>query len=122
MTPGSEDEDEWTWKFAPRAADQFDDLDHHVQDRIVSKLDEVVGSEWRDPGDYLEPLTGGPFEKLRIGQYRLACRISNRRDYSLKDRILDSTSTPRNRNNHSMTANMTATRMNNADTVAARTP
>ena len=63
----------WTWKFAPRAADQFDGLDHHVQDRIVSKLDEVVNSEWRAPEDFLEPLTGGPFSKLRVGQYRLAC-------------------------------------------------
>lgn len=33
----------------------------------------MVAWEWRDPGDYLEPLTGGPFEKLRVGQYRLAC-------------------------------------------------
>ena len=64
---------EWTWKFAPRAADQFDSLDPHMQDRLVSKLDEVVTAEWREPADYLEPLTGGPFEKLRVGQYRLAC-------------------------------------------------
>ncbi|PSP87270.1 toxin [Halobacteriales archaeon QS_4_69_34] len=64
---------EWTWKLAPRAADQFDGLDPHVQDRIASKLDEVIHSEWRDPGEYLEPLAGGPFEKLRVGQYRLAC-------------------------------------------------
>jgi len=63
----------WTWTFAPAAADQFDALDDHGRDRIVSKLDEVVADEWRDPGDYLEPLTGGPFEKLRVGQYRLAC-------------------------------------------------
>jgi mRNA-degrading endonuclease RelE of RelBE toxin-antitoxin system len=46
---------------------------YHIQDNIVSKLDEVVTSEWRDPAEYLEPLTGGPFEKLRVGQYRLAC-------------------------------------------------
>ncbi|WP_082146730.1 toxin [Halostagnicola sp. A56] len=58
---------------APHAADQFAGLDPHVQDRIVTKLDEVVDSEWRDPSDFLEPLTGGPFSKLRIGQYRLAC-------------------------------------------------
>ncbi|UWG52047.1 Cytotoxic translational repressor of toxin-antitoxin stability system [Halalkaliarchaeum sp. AArc-CO] len=38
-------DDEWT--FSPRAADQFERLDPHVQDRIVSKL--------------------------RVGQYRLAC-------------------------------------------------
>jgi len=37
---------DWTWMFAPRAADQFETLDGHVQDRIVSKLDEVVGDEW----------------------------------------------------------------------------
>ena len=43
----------------------------------MSKLDEVVTSEWRDPGDYLEPLTGGPFEKLRVGQYRLACVLDH---------------------------------------------
>jgi mRNA-degrading endonuclease RelE of RelBE toxin-antitoxin system len=57
-------DDHWTWKFTPRAADQFDSLDPHVQDRIVSKLDEVVESEWRDPDEFLEPLTGGPFSKL----------------------------------------------------------
>jgi len=65
--------EDWTWKFAPSALDQFEDLDPHVQDRIVSKLDEIVESEWREPDDFLEPLTGGPFSKLRVGQYRLAC-------------------------------------------------
>ena len=64
---------DWTWKFAPRAADQFDSLDTHIQDRICSKLDKIVESEWRDPGEFLDPLTGGPFSKLRIGPYRLAC-------------------------------------------------
>lgn len=68
---------EWTWNFAPRAVDHFDNLDPHVQDRLVSKLDEVVTAEWRDPADYLEPLTGGPFEKLRVGQYRLACVLDH---------------------------------------------
>lgn len=67
---------DWTWKFTPRAADQFKSLDTHVQDRICTKLDEVVESEWRDPDEFLEPLTGGPFSKLRIGQYRLACTLT----------------------------------------------
>lgn len=67
--------EDWTWAFAPRAADQFENLNGHVQDRLVSKLDEVVASEWREPADYLEPLTGGPFWKLRIGQFRLACTL-----------------------------------------------
>jgi len=68
---------EWSWKFTPRALDQFESLDPHVQDRIVTKLDEVVESEWRDPTEFLEPLTGGPFSKLRIGQYRLACLLDH---------------------------------------------
>lgn len=68
---------DWNWTFAPRAADQFGQLDGHVQDRIVSKLDEVVSSDWRDPDDFLEPLTGGPFSKLRVGQYRLACVLDS---------------------------------------------
>lgn len=66
----------WTWGFSRRAADQFDDLDGHVQRRIVSKLDEVISSDWREPADYLEPLTGGPFGKLRVGPYRLACTLN----------------------------------------------
>ena len=69
-------EGDWIWKFAPRAADQFESLDPHIQDRIVSKLDEVVESEWRDPDTFLEPLTSGPFSKLRVGQYRLACTLN----------------------------------------------
>lgn len=73
MTEGSD----WTWTFTPRAADQFDDFDADVQERIVSKLDEVVESEWRDPVDFLDPLTGSPFSKLRVGQYRLACVLDH---------------------------------------------
>ena len=42
------DKADWTWKFTPRAAEGFGGLDTHVQDRIVSKLDEVVTSEWRE--------------------------------------------------------------------------
>ncbi|MFB6179466.1 MAG: type II toxin-antitoxin system RelE/ParE family toxin [Halorientalis sp.] len=66
-------ETDWVWKFTTRAVDRFEQLDAHIQDRIVSKLDEIVDSEWRDPDEFLEPLTGGPFSKLRVGQYRLAC-------------------------------------------------
>nr|WP_310916422.1 type II toxin-antitoxin system RelE/ParE family toxin [Halomicroarcula sp. S1AR25-4] len=65
-------DDEWTWKLTTRAADQFDSLDPRVQDRIVSKLDAIVASEWREPDDCLEPPTGGPFSKLRVGPYRPA--------------------------------------------------
>ena len=66
------EDDGWTWKFAPRAAERFEGLDTHVQGHIVSKLDKVVTFKRRDPGKTLEGLTGGPFEKLRIGQYQLS--------------------------------------------------
>jgi hypothetical protein len=35
----------------------------------------VVESEWRAPDGFFEPLTGGPFSKLRAGQYRRACPL-----------------------------------------------
>lgn len=58
---GSAGSDEWDWAFSPRADDQFARLEPEVRERIVSKLDEIVSSEWREPGDFLEPLTGSPF-------------------------------------------------------------
>lgn len=71
----NDDEEEWDWILSPRADTQFEQLDAETQQRIVSKLDEVVSSEWRNPEDFLEPLTGSPFQKLRIGGYRLGCRV-----------------------------------------------
>jgi len=69
------DNNGWDWGFSSRAEEQFSDLDRDAQERIVSKLDEVVSSEWRDPDDYLGPLTDSPFQKLRVGEYRLGCRL-----------------------------------------------
>lgn len=66
---------DWDWSFSPRADDQFARLDSGTQERIVSKLEAVVSSEWREPEDFLEPLTGSPFQKLRVGDYRLGCRV-----------------------------------------------
>ena len=74
----NDDGEEWEWVLSPRADSQFNQLDEETQQRIVSKLGEVVSSEWRDPDDFLEPLTGSPFQKLRVGDYRLGCRL--RRD------------------------------------------
>ncbi|MEF8894450.1 type II toxin-antitoxin system RelE family toxin [Halodesulfurarchaeum sp.] len=70
-------EDDWDWAFSPRAEDQFAQLGDDTQERIMDKLDEVVSSEWREPGDYLEPLTNSPFKKLRVGDYRLGCRLAH---------------------------------------------
>lgn len=72
---GSTGSEEWDWAFSPRADDQFASLESGDQQRVVSKLDEVVSSEWREPDAFLEPLTGSPFQKLRVGDYRLGCRL-----------------------------------------------
>ncbi|WP_415380041.1 type II toxin-antitoxin system RelE family toxin [Halosimplex sp. TS25] len=68
-------DDTWDWKFSPRGESQFAQLDAGTQERIMDKLDEVVASEWRQPGEFLEPLTGSPYQKLRVGGYRLGCRL-----------------------------------------------
>lgn len=72
---GSAGSNDWDWAFSPRADDQFASLEPAIQERIVSKLDEVVSSDWREPEAFLEPLTGSPFQKLRVGDYRLGCRL-----------------------------------------------
>jgi mRNA interferase RelE/StbE len=68
--------DEWDWEFTDTADRQFDGLDEYAQDRISSKLDEIVTDQWRNPMDYLEPLEGAPHQKLRIGPFRLGCRAA----------------------------------------------
>ncbi len=57
----------------------FEGLDEYARERIVSKLDEIVTDQWRDPSDYLEPLTGVPHRKLRVGAFRLGCRVDQSR-------------------------------------------
>ena len=63
--------DDWTWEFRPPAEWAFEGLDTTIQRRIVSKLDEIVTDEWRDPPEYIEPLSGVPHGKIRIGDFRL---------------------------------------------------
>lgn len=66
--------DDWDWELADSAKRQFDSLDDYGQERLVSKLDDVVEDPWREPADYLEPLSGVPHQKLRVGPFRLGCR------------------------------------------------
>ena len=68
-------DDEWDWVFSPRAETQLSQLQPETQQRIIDKLDDIVTSEWRDPDDFLEPLQNSPFQKLRIGDYRIGCRL-----------------------------------------------
>ncbi|MFC6615109.1 type II toxin-antitoxin system RelE/ParE family toxin [Halopenitus salinus] len=70
---GTSDEN-WDWKFTDPAEREYGKLQPHDQERIVSKLDEIVTDQWREPSDYLEPLTGAPHSKLRIGAFRLGCK------------------------------------------------
>ncbi|WP_232745053.1 type II toxin-antitoxin system RelE family toxin [Halorubrum aethiopicum] len=57
--------DDWTWEFRPPAARAFEGLDPAIQRRIVSKLDEIVTDEWREPPAYVEPLSGVLYSQIR---------------------------------------------------------
>jgi len=50
--------EDWDWKLTDRSKRQFEALDEYARDRIISKLEEVVTDQWREPTDYLEPLAG----------------------------------------------------------------
>lgn len=63
--------EEWTWELRPRADDAFEALDAPDRRRVVAKLDDIVTDEWRDPPDYIEPLTGAHHGKIRVGDLRL---------------------------------------------------
>jgi len=64
----------WDWELTDTARSDFDDIDDYARERISGKLDEIVTDEWRDPIEYLEPLSGVPHQKLRVGPFRLGCR------------------------------------------------
>ncbi|WP_256288330.1 type II toxin-antitoxin system RelE family toxin [Halobellus inordinatus] len=64
-------DDDWTWEFKKPAKRTYDDLDEHAQNRITDKLDDIVNDQWRDPDEYMTPLTGAPHSRIRIGQFRL---------------------------------------------------
>jgi len=69
-------DEEWTWQFRTPAKRTYEGLDPHAKDRIRDKLDEIVNDQWRDPDEYLEPLSGVPHSKLRIGQFRLGAECN----------------------------------------------
>jgi len=43
--------EERDWELTDTADRQFDGLDEYAQDRITSKLDEIVTDQWREPMD-----------------------------------------------------------------------
>jgi len=74
-------DDDWRWIFKAPAKRTYDDLDDHTQKRITDKLDDIVNDQWRDPDEYMQPLTGAPHSRIRIGQFRLGCEC----DYENKE-------------------------------------
>lgn len=74
--------EQWTWEFRSPAADSFDALDTETQQRIVRKLDEIVDDSWREPYEHIEPLSGMPHGKIRVGEFRLGA-AANRQTNTL---------------------------------------
>jgi mRNA-degrading endonuclease RelE of RelBE toxin-antitoxin system len=70
--------DEWTWEFDARAKRAFETLEQNDRKRIVSKLDDIVTDEWREPPEYVEPLTGTPHGKIRVGDFRLGANAERK--------------------------------------------
>jgi len=66
-------DDDWDWKLTDRAEQDYEQLHPHEQERLVSKLDDIVADQWRVPGDYPEPLTGAPHSTLRSVAFRVGC-------------------------------------------------
>jgi mRNA interferase RelE/StbE len=70
--------DEWTWEFRQSAKDAITNLDSDSQRRITQKLDDIVTDEWREPPEYIEPLTGARHGKIRVGDFRLGAEANYR--------------------------------------------
>lgn len=46
-------DDDWDWELTEQAKRELEPLDDHARDRIVSKLDDIVTDQWREPTEYL---------------------------------------------------------------------
>lgn len=66
------DDKGWSWRFTSTSKDDFAGLDSDDQQQIVTKLDDICDSPWREPPDYGEPLQNSPYRKIRIGEFRLS--------------------------------------------------
>lgn len=70
--------EDWTWRLVGRAKDDYRSLEPSARTRLADKLDEVAENPWREPPDWTERLTGGPYDRLRVGDWR--CAVSFDRD------------------------------------------
>jgi len=63
-------------KFTDPAKNQLAGLEKRVRLRIYSKLEDM--SDW--PDHFLKPLTGSPYFRLRVGDYRVIIDWRKERD------------------------------------------
>ena len=63
----------WTAIWAPKAQKELEKLPKKDIKQILNKTSEVE----KDPFQYLERLTGSPFFKFRVGNYRVIVDIVN---------------------------------------------
>jgi len=66
---------EWDWVLTDTAKRDLDRRDDYARERIVLRLDEIVGGEWRNPTEDLDALADSPHDKLLVGPFRLGCRV-----------------------------------------------
>jgi len=74
---------------ADTARADLDRRDEYARERIVSRLDEIVSGEWRNPTEDLDALADSPHDKLLVGPFRLGCRVDEdaKRLYVLRIRM-----------------------------------
>jgi len=60
--PAGVEDNEWDWVLADTARADLDRRDEYARERIVSRLDEVVSGEWRNPTEDLDALAEAPHE------------------------------------------------------------
>jgi mRNA interferase RelE/StbE len=63
-------------EYTEQAINQLEDLENHVADRVMNKVNEAT--EWTD--HHLEPLSGYPYYKLRVGDYRAIITWDSEKD------------------------------------------
>lgn len=71
------DSNDWDWAMTATAKADLDRRDDYASERIVGKLDEIIGGEWRNPTEDLDALSEAPHDKLLIGPFRLGCRVDH---------------------------------------------
>jgi len=77
--PAGVENNEWDWVLTDTARADLDRRDEYARERIVSRLDEIVSGEWRNPTEDLDALAEAPHDKLLIGPFRLGCRVDGDR-------------------------------------------